>query len=501
MLQGKEFWQDRYQRILDYEETAESTDEFDRAIAWNEGADIDDSGNIVEIDVPPPKTEKRNGGVSEKRKVTEIADQLQLKPIPVNETDKAPEMPNGGHLFFGGFKHFYDAYWGTSEVCEPYLMAGALTQMGMMLGRRACISIGRNPSKRHVIYPNFYSGIIGGTSIARKSSWLRQVRYDLKSVDYDIKVMESVASAEGLIEAMSKHDDGGVVDTYGQNAPEGRRTLLLFDEMKSLFGTARRQITSTIIPRLTEAYNCPPALEVNTKHAPIQAHHPVVSILAASTGEWLSDSVTQSDVSGGFINRFAYFLYEYTEPKAEPQDPHLQPLKQWYNVLDRTRSHGDQMRQFVLSDEAWEIYEQEYNSHHKWQWENRDSFETAASAREMVNSFKIALAFAASTNELNDNKVCPHAWLHARAVAKYVSQVNAYLFKSIGAGEESKDEKVILDKLAELNNDAKKSELRQKIGGKRMSLDTFNKSLDALLRAGVVVITEKRPIRVVRVEE
>ena len=124
MLQGKEFWQDRYQKILDYEETAESTDEFDRAIAWSEGADIDDSGNIVEIDVPPPKAEQSNGGVSEKRKVTEIADQLQLKPIPVNEADKAPEMPNEGHLFFGGFKHFYDAYWGTSEVCEPYLMAG-----------------------------------------------------------------------------------------------------------------------------------------------------------------------------------------------------------------------------------------------------------------------------------------------------------------------------------------------------------------------------------------
>ena len=349
MLQGKEFWQERYQRILDYEETAESTDEYDRAIAWSEGADIDDSGNIVEIEVPPPKTEKRNGGVSEKRKA-EVADQLQLKPIPVDTAESAPEMINGGGLFFGGFKHFYDAYWGTSEVCEPYIMAGALTQMGIMLGRRSCISIGRKPSKRHVIYPNFYAGIIGGTSIARKSSWLRQVRYDLQHIDYDVKVMESIASAEGLIDAMSKDDEGDPINTYEQNAPEGRRTLLLFDEMKSLFGTARRQITSTIIPRLTEAYNCPPALEVNTKHAPIQAHHPVVSILAASTGEWLSDSVTQSDVSGGFINRFAYFLYEYTEPKAEPQDPHFEPLKQWYNVLDRTRSHGDQMRQFVLSD-------------------------------------------------------------------------------------------------------------------------------------------------------
>ena len=78
--------------------------------------------------------------------------------------------------------------------------------------------------------------------------------------------------------------------------------------------------------------------------------------------------------------------------------------------------------------------------------------------------------------------------------------VNGYLFKSIGAGEESKDEQVIIDKLTKLGNDAKKSELRQKIGGQRMSLDTFNKCLDALERSGMVVITDKRPIRVVRIE-
>ena len=158
------------------------------------------------------------------------------------------------------------------------------------------------------------------------------------------------------------------------------------------------------------------------------------------------------------------------------------------------------MRQFVLSDDAWEIYNEEYDQHHRHQWENRENFETAASAREMVNSFKIALAFAAMTNASDDNKVSPDAWLHARAVATYVSNVNAYLFKSIGAGEDSKDEQIILDKLTKLDNDAKRSELRQKIGGKRMSLDTFNKSLDALERSGMIVVTDKRPIRVVRVE-
>ena len=497
---SKQQWEDRYQQILSYEIKPENVDEFDRAVEWGQGAKINDDGNIIDSvesegveDAPIPEPESTP-------RTKELVDRLIHTPVPVEATEDAPKIKGDGNLFFGAFKDFYDAYWGTCEVSEPYLMAGALTQVGTMLGRRACISIGKHTSKRHVIFPNFYSAIIGATSIARKSSWLRQVRYDLRSNDRELKLMESIASAEGMIDALAKDDGGDMIETYGQTCPEGQRTLIIFDEMKALFSNSRRQITSTIIPRLTEAYNCPESLEVNTKHAPIKAMHPVVNVLAASTGEWLYDSVTQSDVSGGFINRFAYFLYEYTEPKADPEDPREEPLQRWYDTLMGLRNHGDSMRQFILSTEAWEIYNDEYNDHHKYQWDNRESFETAASAREMVHSFKIALAFAASTNEPHDDKVKPDAWLHAREVAKYISSVNAYLFKSVGAGEESKDEKIILDKLTQLGNEASKSELRQKIGGKRMSLDMFNKVLDALERAGVIAITSNRPTKVIRIE-
>ena len=492
-----EHWEHRYGQIHSYEIQPDNQEELERAKAWVAGAKIDADGKIVEIQPKPPKT---TNGVSEERK-SEVAHQLQLKPIAPEETEIAPKMPDTGSLFFGAFRNLYDAYWETCEVCEPYLLAGALTQVGAMLGRRSCISIGRKPSTRHIIYPNFYNVIIGATSIARKSTWLRQVRYDLRHVDYEIKTMESLASAEGMIDALAKDSSGDIIETYGQECPEGQRTLILFDEIKTLFGNARRQITSTIIPRLTEAYNCPEFLEVNTKYQPIKALHPVVSVLAASTGEWLSDSVTQSDVSGGFINRFCYFLYEYTQPKAEPEDPHSEPLAKWYSDLEKLRAHGDQMRQFVLSDDAWEIYNEEYDQHHRHQWENRENFETAASAREMVNSFKVALAFAAMTNEPDDNKVSPAAWLHARAVATYVSKVNAFLFKSIGAGEESKDEQIVLDKLAKMGNEVRKNELRQKIGGKNMSLDAFNKVLETLQRSGIIMVSESRPVTVVRIEK
>ena len=143
------YWEHRYGQIHSYEIDPDNDEERERAKAYVAGATIDEKGNIVEIQTEPPKT---TNGVSEESKA-EVAHQLQLKPIAPEETEIAPRMPDKGSLFFGAFRNLYDAYWETCEVCEPYLLAGALTQVGAMLGRRSCISIGRKPSTRHIIYP------------------------------------------------------------------------------------------------------------------------------------------------------------------------------------------------------------------------------------------------------------------------------------------------------------------------------------------------------------
>lgn len=449
-----------------------------------------------------PKGNGRNGRQRQSKSSTYVNEPVP-DALPVGKGMPQPEFPEDS-IFYGNTEHFFNAYWETDETCKPYILAGALAQIGITAGRRACISLGRKPSKRRCEYPNFYQCIVGNTSISRKSTWLRQVKWDVDHADAerDILMLDSVASAEGLIDLMSRWDDGEAVKLGVGDYPEGRRVLIHPDEIKSLFLNAKRSSTSTIISRLTELYHCPSKISVNPRTAPATAYYPVVNIFGATTGEWLLDSVSVSELHGGFINRFCFWLYEFMPSKTDPIDPHAEPLQKWYRALERCRDSRSEIRNFVLSDEAWEVYEHEYSKHRQAQWDKRDSFEASASAREMTHTFKIALAFALVSNNVADDEVSAECYIAARGVAMYLSACAEYLFESAGASEAIKQERLILEKLEQLGNSAGRRELHQKIGGGRMDSETYNRRLDAMETAGIVFQdNESRPKRVVRIAE
>lgn len=428
------------------------------------------------------------------------------EPIAPEPEEKPPEFPDtDGSLFYGGFKHYFDAYHETNETCKPFLMAGALSQVGVMAGRMACVSLGRKPTRRRRIYPNGYYAIVGKTAMTRKSSCVSDVIEDLQDADEmdDILFFDALASFEGAVQAMSFDIDGEPQTPETMDREEGRRLLLYPDELKSLFMNARRTSTNNIIPKLTEAYSCPRKMSVYTKReskktAPIVAYYPVWNILGATTGSWLQDSVSLSDLEGGFINRFGYWLYEFTPENLEPEDPHQEPLKEWYTRLKQLRAHGD-VQNFVLSEAAWEIYSEQYTENRTKQWENPDSLETSATAREIFHTFKIALCFALMEDDWGDLEISAECWTHASVIADYLSQVSIYLFKNTGESVDVAKEDLVLSKLAKLGNDTTRTNLRTELGGKRMPTPEFNKILNALNEAGVIDLVGGRPERIIRV--
>ena len=62
--------------------------------------------------------------------------------------------------------------------------------------------------------------------------------------------------------------------------------------------------------------------------------------------------------------------------------------------------------------------------------------------------------------------------------------------------QDQKYQQVLLDKLEMLGNGATRSELRQKIGGKGISLNHFNNALQSLVNVGAVLISDTRPQRI-----
>ena len=88
----------------------------------------------------------------------------------------------------------------------------------------------------------------------------------------------------------------------------------------------------------------------------------------------------------------------------------------------------------------------------------------------------------------------------ALGVAEYISDVSVYLFGNAGVTEKSKNEDVFLQALGKLGNVCSRRDIQRKIGGKKMSREEFNKAMESLERAGVIVITEGKSTTITRVE-
>src|ERR1700722_16368126 len=61
---------------------------------------------------------------------------------------------------------------------------------------------------------------------------------------------------------------------------------------------------STLLPTLTEIFDCPDKYERKYRKNPISLNFPTCSILACTTQAWFWRDVTESDFEGGFGNRF-----------------------------------------------------------------------------------------------------------------------------------------------------------------------------------------------------
>jgi hypothetical protein len=111
-----------------------------------------------------------------------------------------------------------------------------------------------------------------------------------------VKPLYGLASVEGLAAAMK---DGDSPDPY--------RVVVIEDELKSLLRKAQKKGVSNLIPRLTELYNCGRSFEVNTKMEKAIIKNPFACIVSASTPAWFAESIGESEISGGFLNRWTMF--------------------------------------------------------------------------------------------------------------------------------------------------------------------------------------------------
>lgn len=220
--------------------------------------------------------------------------------------------------------------------------------------------------------------------------------------DDHAKRLNGLASPEGLALAMKYRE-----------SPEPYRILGIEDEFRSLITKGGQRAVANLIPKITELFNCPRAFEVNTKSNPILVRNPFLCMLAASTRAWFEQSMTQRDVSGGFLNRWLLF-----EGQAEKELPTPPPVRQrpWEDVvLEVADAIHSASGFFQFSREADAYYNDFYHV-------TRRDFDSEATSRTDLHGRKLGMLYAILANR-KDNLIHLDDIESGAEVAKYCARV------------------------------------------------------------------------------
>ena len=293
----------------------------------------------------------------------------------VQQESAAMTMPAMAYHGLAG--RFVEALHQSTEAPREFRLAAFLTVVGALIGRQAWVTYSR-PT-----YPNLFTLLLGATASARKSTVMAFALDLMTSVvertQAKVKPLYGLASVEGLAAAMK---DGDSPDPY--------RIVVIEDELKSLLRKAQQKGVSNLIPRLTELFNCGRNFEVNTKTEKAVIKNPFACIVSASTPAWFAESIGESEISGGFLNRWTMFL-----GKTETLIPFpLQPdAATWEGIAEDLRcavqqAHGD----YPLTQEAREVFTEFYQALRGAGTD--DGLRAEATARTDLHAIKFALLFA-----------------------------------------------------------------------------------------------------------
>lgn len=221
---------------------------------------------------------------------------------------------------------FAKAFHGSSNFAYAYAFATFLTISGHILGRRVSLW------HRIRLYPNWYTCLVGPSGIAHKSTIMN---YGIETIPPNVSVLTSLATVQGLLARLLEG---------------GGKALVSLDELATLMSTSKKDYARELIQFLTEVYGCPTSVSNNTARTRVTVPEPVVSILSGSTSEWLQQTISSSDLLGGFGNRMTFVL-------GDPRPDNNDPLPPNYGAVDWTFL-GDAEGDYELEQGAREVWEE-----------------------------------------------------------------------------------------------------------------------------------------------
>lgn len=256
---------------------------------------------------------------------------------------------------------FLTTYLPTTDCSCTLLLGAGLGLSASLLNRRTWISQG---SKR--VHPHLWCGLVAASG-ERKSTAVNLVANILKrDADYHTVCLASDSTWPALAPKLGvevKRGLDGEPNWLGarlhceQQPPgwlKGVGTLCI-DELGGWLKTLGSQVNQGLRETLTGMYESPPEIQKETKTAGCYyVWRPCLTILAASTDAWLAENTSESDLRGGFLGRWLFFVSpgpDYKLPRCDPPDPDAE--QRLLVGIERLKATAGEVR---VCEPAWNEY-------------------------------------------------------------------------------------------------------------------------------------------------
>ena len=171
-----------------------------------------------------------------------------------------------------------------TDAPQAYHLAVGLTVLAALVGNRVTIAHGPRP-----LFCNLYVTLLGRSTFSRKTTSIGIGQRILGHFE-SAAVMPAEFSPEAFLERLEKTP----------------AAVLIYPELARALNAFKRDYMAGMLERLTELYDCPETYTRELKGRSFTIKQPVLSILAASTVEWLQRTMGEDDVRGGFYPRFLF---------------------------------------------------------------------------------------------------------------------------------------------------------------------------------------------------
>lgn len=266
------------------------------------------------------------------------------------------------------------------EFCEPLTEAPLIFHLFSGLGIVAA-TCGRRVSKpmgAFTVFPNLYTLLVAQSSSMKKSTALNLAHDILRSVLPEI-VYPPDFSREVIYDILKDNPQG----------------IFFWDEFGATLENFKASYMGGALEMFTKLYGNPRDFKRRLRKETITVDQPCVSILTASTVEWLAGKIDRSDILAGFLPRFLIVAADKVS-KRLPIPPEMD-LRVQADLSNRLLRVYDLQGVMTFSEEANALYSSWYCCHSDDTDKDEDRAEIAPFwNRLQVYCIKLAMLFQIS---------------------------------------------------------------------------------------------------------